>query len=195
MGRACVPLFMLDRNEGFNLNCSWVQVPSRWGHPVRVECPYLCMYSIGTEVFTCFCLAMCSFTMGFPFYGRVAIPMYVLDRNEGFTWVSLALCSFAMESPFQGQGSIPVYVLDRIEGFHLNCSGFQVPSRWVHPVGSCIRFLYVHDRFVGTFCCWLLRPCLACHMALDSGLSSSGLICCYVFSSSFVGYSPLVVHP
>ena len=67
-----------------NLVCSWVQVPSRWDHPVRVECPYLCMYSIGTKVFTWFCLAMCSFAMGFPFFGRVAIPTYVLDRNEGF---------------------------------------------------------------------------------------------------------------
>ena len=84
MGRACVPLFVLDRNEGFNLNCSWVQVPSRWGHPVRVECPYLCMYSFGMKVFTWFCLAMCSFAMGSPFYVRVAIHMYVLDRNEGF---------------------------------------------------------------------------------------------------------------
>ena len=34
--------------------------------------------------------------------------------------------------------SIPLYVLDRIEGFNLVCSGFQVPSRTVHPVGSCI---------------------------------------------------------
>ena len=91
--------------------------------------------------------------------------------------------------------SILLYVLDRIKGFYLNCSGFQVLSRWVHPVGSCIRFLYVHDRFEGSFCCWLLCPCLACHMALNSRLSSSGLICCYALSSSFVGYSPLVVHP
>ena len=76
------------------------------GHPFRVECPCLCMYSIGTKL--------------------------------------------------------------------LVCSGFQVPSRTVHPVGSCIRISYLRDRFVGTFCCCLLCPGLACHMALDSGLSHSG---------------------
>ena len=123
MGRTCVPLFVLDRNEGLNLICSWVQVPSRWGHSVRVECPYLCMYSIGTKVFTWFCLVMCSFAMGSPFYRRVAIPTYVLDWNEGFHLVFSGFVFLAMGSPFQGRGSIPVYVLDRNEGFHLGLSG------------------------------------------------------------------------
>ena len=67
MGRACVPLYELGRNEGFNLARSWVQVPSRWGHPFRVEGPYLCMYLIGTKVFTWFCLGLCSLVMGSPF--------------------------------------------------------------------------------------------------------------------------------
>ena len=33
MGRVCVSLYVLDRNEGFNLACSGFQVPSRRGHP------------------------------------------------------------------------------------------------------------------------------------------------------------------
>ena len=133
------------------------------------------MYSIGTKVFPWICLAMCSFAMGSPFSGRVSIPMYVLDQNEGFhlvlssfvflrdgvtlsglrvhTYVCtvldrnegfhLVLSGFVflrVGAALLGSMSILLYVFDRIEGFNLICSGFQVPSRWVHPVGSCIRF-------------------------------------------------------
>ena len=40
MGRVCMPLYVLDRNESFTLVFSVFQVPSRWGHPFRVEYAY-----------------------------------------------------------------------------------------------------------------------------------------------------------
>ena len=49
-------------------------------------------------------------------------------------------------------------------------------------------YSYVLDWIEGTSCCWLLRPCLALRMPFDSGLSSSGLICCYALSSSVVAF-------
>ena len=113
--------------------CSWVQVPSRWDHPVRVECPYLCMYSIGTKVFTWFCLAMCSFAMGSPFYDRVAIPMYVLDRNERFHLVFSGFV-FLRDGVTLSGSRVHTCVCTRSKrrvsvGFVWHC----VPSRWYHP--------------------------------------------------------------
>ena len=39
-GRVCVSLYVLDRNEGFNLVFSLCHIPSRWGYPFRVEYSY-----------------------------------------------------------------------------------------------------------------------------------------------------------
>ena len=39
-GWVCVSLYVLDRNKGFNLVFSLCHVPSRWGHPFRVEYSY-----------------------------------------------------------------------------------------------------------------------------------------------------------
>ena len=66
--------------------------------------------------------------------------MYVLDRNEGFHLVLSGIVFLRVGATLLGSMSILLYVFDRIEGFNLICSGFQVPSQWVHPVGSCIRF-------------------------------------------------------
>ena len=134
-GRVCVPAHALDRIVGLPEPLTPSSFAMR--SPLWVELAYLCSCSIvtkaltwtvlgfkflrngvtllGSSVHTCICtrseqrfLAMCSFMMGSPFYGRVAIPMYVLDRNKGFHLVCLALCSFAMRSPFQSRGSIPL---------------------------------------------------------------------------------------
>ena len=46
MGRVCVSLYVLDRSEGFNLACSGLQVPSRWGHPFGSSlCTFVCARS------------------------------------------------------------------------------------------------------------------------------------------------------
>ena len=66
--------------------------------------------------------------------------MNVLDRNEGFHLVLSGIVFLRVGATLLGSMSILLYVFDRIEGFNLICFGFQVPSRWVHPVGSCIRF-------------------------------------------------------
>ena len=70
MGRACVSLNVLNRNEGFNLACSGFQVPSRWELPFSIESLCLCMCSIGTKVLTLFffCISS-SFAMGPPWLG------------------------------------------------------------------------------------------------------------------------------
>ena len=60
--------FICPRSERrFSLGFLWLCVPSRWGHPFRVEGSYLCVYSIATKVFTWVCLALCFFTMVPPF--------------------------------------------------------------------------------------------------------------------------------
>ena len=79
--------------------------------------------------------------------GRVCVPLYVLDCNEGFSlnraevpWGSLVLSirAFAMGSPFGVEFAclLSVYVLDRIVGFPepLFSSSFTMRSSlWVEP--------------------------------------------------------------
>ena len=161
-GRVCVPLYVLDRNEGFSLNRAevpWGSLvlcgsgPSRWGHPW------------GSSLRACIRTRSdrrLSWTLVYWFLRNevtlgdwVCVPRYELDWNEGLTWLVL---------------------------------GFKFLRDGVTLLGSCLHFSYVLDRIEGTSCCWLLRPCLSWRMPFDSGLSPSGLICCYALSSSFVDF-------
>ena len=49
----------------FSLGFVWHCVSSQWGHSFRVECPYLCMYSIGSNVLTWVVLGFKFFRNGF----------------------------------------------------------------------------------------------------------------------------------
>ena len=140
-------------------------------------------------------LAPCSFALRSSLWVEPAYLCTFSIVPKALPWPVLGF-KFLCDGVTLFGSSVHTYVCTRSDRrFSLGVVWLCVPSQWVHPVGSCICFSYVHDRFVGTFCCWLLHPCLACHTALDSGLSPSGLICCYALSSSFVDYSPLVVHP
>ena len=116
------------------------------------------MYSIGTKVFLWFCLTLCSFAMGSPFQGRVSIPIYVLDRNEGFHWVLSGIVFLHDGATLLGSVVHTLYVLDRLEGFNLICSGFQVPSHWV-PQQSCVSVLKRPQSYRRNFLLLAAAPC------------------------------------
>ena len=166
--RVCVPLYVLDRNEGCSLNkaevpwgslvlsvqglrdgvslrgrvCESVYVLDRivgfpeplfsstfaMRSPLWVESAYLCTYSIGTKVLTLLVLGFKFLRDGVTLLGRVSVPLYVLDRNEGF---NLFFSAFLV-------------LRDGVTLFRVE-----------YPY-SCVL-----DRIEGTPCCWLLRPCLA----------------------------------
>ena len=166
---------------------SWAQVPSRWG-------------LLGSSVHTCVCtrserrfnlgvwLAICSFVMGSPFQGRVFIPVYVLDRNEGFCLGLSAFLFLRDGVTLSGSCAIPGYVHDRNEGFSgfylAGCSFAMFPfigSGFI-VLGRAFAFLCLRP-FAGTFSCWMLRPCLVCLLAFDCGQSASGSFCCCTLGS------------
>ena len=141
-GRVCVPLYVIDRNEG----CSLIRAEVPWGSLV---------------------LSVPGLRGGVTLRGRVCVSVYVLDRIVGFpeplfsssfamrspVWVESAyLCTYLIRTKvltwlvlgfkflrdgvtLLGRVSVPLYVLDRNEGFNLVFfSAFRVPSRWGHPV-------------------------------------------------------------
>ena len=82
-----------------------------------VESAYLCTYSIGMKVLTWLVLGFKFLRDGVTLLGRVSVPLYVLDRNEGFNLL------FFLDFEFLRDGAslfrveyLYSYVLDRIEG-------------------------------------------------------------------------------
>ena len=81
-GRVCVPAYVLDRIVGFPEPLFSSSFAMR--SPLWVESAYLCTYSIGTKVLTWLVLGFKFLRDGVTLLGRVSVPLYVLDRNEGF---------------------------------------------------------------------------------------------------------------
>ena len=72
----------------FSFGFVWICVPSRWGLPFRVECPYLCMSSIGWKDLTCLFWVSSSFAIGSPC--RVVYPFFLRTRSVHRNFLLLA---------------------------------------------------------------------------------------------------------
>ena len=113
-GRVCVSVYVLDRIVDFPgplFSSSFAMMSPMW-----VESAYLCTYSIGTKVLTWLVLGFKFLHDGVTLLGRVSVPLYVLDRNEGLTCFFLhfeflrdGVTLFRVAYPFS-------CVFDRIEG-------------------------------------------------------------------------------
>ena len=155
-GSSCAPELVLDRIEGFPeplLPSSFVM-----RSPLGVESADLCTYSIGTKVFNLgFYLCRVPSRWGHPFRIEYSVA-YILDRIEGISLVSLLV-------------GLLVWVVCSFFGW---CRGVCYS-----PPFPSFFFVCLYSAWLVA---WLLRPCLAWHMARDSGLSSPGLICCCAMS-------------
>ena len=81
-GRVCVSAYILDWIVGFPEPLFYSSFAMR--SPLWVESAYLCTYSIRMKVLTWLVLGFKFLRDGVTLLGRVSVPLYVLDRNEGF---------------------------------------------------------------------------------------------------------------
>ena len=77
----------------------------------------------------------------------VVLRVCIRTRSDRrLSWI-LVFLFLRDEVTLGGRVCVSLYVLDRNECCHLACSGFHVPSRWGHPLGSSIR---IHTFSIGS---------------------------------------------
>ena len=113
-GQVCVSVYVLDRIVGFPEPLFSSSFAMR--SPLWVESAYLCTYLVRTKVLTWLVLGFKFLRDGVTLLGRVSVPLYVLDRNEGFPldfflqfeFLRDGVTLFRVEYPYS-------CILDRIE--------------------------------------------------------------------------------
>ena len=140
-GRVCGSAYVLDRIVGFPeplFSSSFAMRSLLW-----VESAYLCPYSMGTKVLTWLVLGLKFLRDGVTLLGRVSVPLYVLNRNEGFNLGFFGFSSsFAMRSPFLGSS-------------------------------ICIHTSLIGSKELLVAGCCTLALLVACHLTVDCLLASS----------------------